>query len=145
MSRGALAGALFLVSAAAAAGHGVVVAPVDGARAVVFRYEDGTPLADAEANVYGPGDAEAAWEGFADMEGRVAFVPDREGVWRVVVDDGLGHRAEARIEVDAAGGIATAPTGRRAGPSAIAAGLGVLFGFFGLWALARAAALRKAG
>ena len=142
--KGIAAWALALGVAATAAGHGVTHAPVEGAVAVAFGYDDGTPMAWAEVRVFAPGEAEPAWEGGTDAAGRVAFVADRPGTWRVAADDGLGHRAEARIEVDAEGHGGMAARAAR-GPGRIAGGLGVLFGFFGLWAWARARALRRTG
>lgn len=49
-----------------------------------------------------------------DRRGRAAFLPDAAGEWRVVVDDGTGHRTELTIAVDSEG---TAPVAKRAGPA----------------------------
>jgi hypothetical protein len=39
--------------------------------------------------------------GTTDPAGLFTFLPGKPGEWRVVVDDGMGHRREARIDVAA--------------------------------------------
>ncbi|MCL2310295.1 MAG: hypothetical protein FWC42_08515 [Proteobacteria bacterium] len=70
----------------------------DPAEAVRFFYIGGDPMAYAAIKVFSPADGKAEYqEGFADAEGRFAFVPDVAGDWRVVASDGMGHRAEAVV------------------------------------------------
>lgn len=110
--------------------------------AVVLRaiYSGAEAVAYASVKVHAPGAAAAEFQsGHADAAGRFAFVPDREGPWRVVVDDELGHREELRIVIDrsfveagartsggsAAPGAAGAPEMR---PSRLPVWLGALVG-----------------
>jgi hypothetical protein len=71
-------------------------------------YAGSEPAAGAAVLVYAPGKQETEYQsGRTDANGVFSFVPDREGEWRFVVDDGMGHRAETPIAVsaDAAGGL----------------------------------------
>ena len=82
-------------------------------RAVVVRclYSSGEP-ADAEVLVYSPTEPARIYQRLrTDLRGRASFVPDAAGLWRVVADDGLGHRTDVDVSVDAAGAAA----GGRAG------------------------------
>ncbi|MFW6140362.1 MAG: hypothetical protein ACOC5S_03300 [Acidobacteriota bacterium] len=52
-------------------------------------------LAGADVFVYAPEDTEKAFQtGKTDLSGRFAFIPQKLGDWRVVADDGTGHRSE---------------------------------------------------
>ncbi len=90
-----------------------MLAEIEGsARAVVVRYAyaNGDP-ADAEVSVYSPAEAGRMYQTLrTDPNGRASFVPDSPGRWRVVADDGMGHRAEAHVAVDA-GGAARSESG----------------------------------
>ncbi len=81
--------------------HGVGAGHAQGpCEAVRFYYSDGQPMAYAEVLVYGPGDAKVEFQnGRTDKNGVFAFVPDRTGPWRVVCNDGMGHRAEYASEL----------------------------------------------
>lgn len=86
-----------------ALGHALdVVAGAAGTEAVVLaaRYPNGAPASGARFSVYGPGESAAHQRGRTDAAGRIAFVPDRSGSWRIVVDDDLGHRVETNVSVD---------------------------------------------
>lgn len=76
-----------------------------GAEAVVVdcHYSGGEP-ADAEVLVYSPAEAGRAFQRQrTDLRGLASFVPDVPGVWRVVADDGLGHRVVLEVDVSAVG------------------------------------------
>ncbi len=85
--------------------HGVGAGPVQTPKeAVHFYYATGEPMAYSEVLVYGPGDDKLEFQnGRADKNGVFAFVPDRSGTWRIVCNDGMGHRAEFKSEVHLAG------------------------------------------
>lgn len=70
-------------------------------RVVTATYAAGTPAPDADVVVEAPGgDTEGAWQtGRTDPMGRFVFAPDRDGEWRVTVDDGQGHRAVLTFSV----------------------------------------------
>ncbi len=80
-------------------------APVVALRCV---YTDGEP-ADAEVLVYSPAEPNRSYQRQrTDVHGRATFVPDASGEWRVVVDDGMGHRTQLTVAVDD-NGIARVP------------------------------------
>ena len=81
--------------------------------ALDFVYSTGELMSYLKAEVFSPSDEKIAYQsGRTDAGGHFAFVPDKPGKWRVVVNDDDGHRAEAEIDVTqefmsggAAGGI----------------------------------------
>ena len=92
-----------LVSAfpGAALAHGVGYR-VSSEKAITleFYYSTGETMAYLEARTYSPLDERNAFQsGWTDEFGRVSFVPDSEGEWRVVVKDGEGHMANAAVPV----------------------------------------------
>ena len=122
--------------------HGAVCRPVPGAVAVECLYDSGKPMAFCEVAVYGAASGDSVLRsGTTDAAGRFAFAPGDGGPWRVVVDDGMGHAA--RSEVTGTG--PAFPGGEEAGagggrPGRLCggvAGVGVIFGIFGIYALAR--------
>ena len=65
-----------------------------------FLYSDGELMSYCEAKIYSPLDDKIAFQTMrTDELGRVAFVPNQQGQWRVIVSDNQGHRAEAKINV----------------------------------------------
>lgn len=105
-----LAAALLLAGwTGAASAHGTGARTLGAnAIAVELYYSDGGPMAYAEARVFGPGDtAEMPFvNARSDRLGRVAFLPDRDGEWRIEGRDGEGHSIQATVTV--AGGAAPA-------------------------------------
>ncbi len=100
--RHALAAAAVAVLAASMAAHGLDIEVRRHAPLIVLKaaYSGSEPVAFAAVKIYAPGTSPAAYQsGNADASGRFAFVPDREGEWRAVVDDELGHREERLIPV----------------------------------------------
>jgi len=90
-----------LVPCAVAQAHGVAAFPVDEpVRALRFGYSDGSPMAYAEVSVFAPGKADVEFAvGRTDARGRFAFVPHGAGQWLVTASDGLGHKAQAHVQV----------------------------------------------
>ena len=124
--------ALFFAGNHAADAHAVFAHVESPSTAVRFTYDDGTPVADAEAEVFAPDQSTAFWTGTTDPNGRIAFVPDRPGAWTVSADDGMGHAATIRIRVDETGVAIVTPERRLSRLSGLLAGVGVIFGLFGL-------------
>lgn len=123
-------------------GHGTAATVRWEAPAVRAVYDDGRPMAYCEAQVFRPAEADAPyWVGETDAHGWIAFMPDGTGVWQVAVDDGMGHvtRVDVPVVSDtgapaSAGDPATGGVGRWSG---IVAGVGIIFGLFGLASLCR--------
>lgn len=91
--------------------HGIVVRLLWEGRTVLVTaaYDGGGPAIGASVSVFAPGDEEARQTGRANGAGQFAFAPDRTGEWRVMVDDGTGHRRTARLQVVLAGEERSAP------------------------------------
>ncbi|MBN1826556.1 MAG: hypothetical protein JW958_09830 [Candidatus Eisenbacteria bacterium] len=127
--------ALFLAAAFPAAAHEVLHEETTGDATIVrFHYADGTPFSYESYEVYRAGERIPYQTGFTDAEGRVVFLPDREGEWRVRVFSEDGHGGEMTLT---AGGGEAPRAGRPAVDryARLLAGLGFLFGLFGLISL----------
>jgi hypothetical protein len=112
------------------------------APAVQAVYDDGRPMAFCEAQVFRPAEADAPyWVGETDEHGWIAFVPDGTGVWHVAVDDGMGHVKRVDVPVLSDTGVPALAEGPTVGGvgrwSGVLAGVGVIFGLFGLASLLR--------
>ncbi len=134
--------AMLLALAVRAQAHGIEAAVVAGGVGVEARYADGSAAAFAEVKLYAPGDERVFQEGLSDREGRFFFKPTTSGIWRVSIDDGMGHALTHDIEVRDPGFVATAPAAPRSRGAELLAGLGFIWGLFGTLAWYRA---RKRG
>ena len=119
---------------AAHAVHGRLEA---GAVGVRFEYDGGAPLRGAEVTATPRGaDASVAIHGMTDAQGRFAFFPLSSGEWKIMGNDGMGHRASLVVDVDADGLQAIVDShshGHHVSPWIV--GFSTLFGLFGLWTL----------
>lgn len=95
------------------------------------RYADAEPAAYASVLIFSPADAKSEFQnGRTAASGTFAFVPDRPGEWRAIVDDEIGHRVEHRMTIAEAGGgnsSATAPRWQN-----IVTGLAIIAGLTGV-------------
>jgi hypothetical protein len=93
-----LAVVLLVLSGGEIWAHGMtlVLEQRDDVVVATVRYAGGTPVAGADVVIRGPDDA-TYQAGRTDAGGLFAFVPAHAGEWRVLVDDGLGHRRSARL------------------------------------------------
>lgn len=73
--------------------HGVNFEFFENAKGIKFFYEDGIPLSFAEYKIYSP-DNKVFSEGELDKLGRILFLPDRPGKWKIEVDDGMGNKGK---------------------------------------------------
>ena len=87
--------------------------------------------------IFAPDSTVAFQNGRTDALGRISFLPDRPGRWRVVVTTEDGHGLEVRIGVDEALQVAEVEGPAQAGIVNILAGVGYLLGLVGLFALWR--------
>lgn len=127
-----------MLVAVPARAHSLHQAPVLGGIGVRATYDDGSPAAFSAVQVFAPGETQVFAEGMTDRDGAFTFRATTTGVWRLTVDDGMGHALMA--ELPATGTGLSAPAASPACPRGyrVLAGLGVIFGCFGAWALARA-------
>lgn len=69
---------------------------------VVIRstYSGTEPISYAAVLVFSPADPKIEYQnGRSDAAGMFAFVPDRAGDWRFVIDDEMGHKEEKIIDI----------------------------------------------
>lgn len=129
--------ALLTLSASVAGAHELVVEAEFRAPSAIVQasYYDKAQSKDADVDVYPPGESSDPFvSGRTDPNGVFAFVPDQAGAWRVVVDDGRGHRESIDVAVDDLG--ASQPFAARAERNPVdraLGGVGVIFGLTGLW------------
>src|SRR5690606_12976542 len=98
------------------------------------------PATDSDVAVFGPQYTQSPYQtGVTDPRGIFAFVPPEPGDWRIIIDDGYGHRAEQTIPVDWTGDISQAAGPGRSTVDKAILGVSVIFGFTGvlLWLQSR--------
>lgn len=96
-----LAAILVLGCAAPARAHGVRTEVAVGSMTVVtFTHEDGSPLAHTPFTVLAPRHTQPFLSGTTDRRGRVVFLPDEVGDWKVRVAGADGHGAVITVAVD---------------------------------------------
>ncbi|MBN2172382.1 MAG: ABC transporter permease [Candidatus Krumholzibacteriota bacterium] len=129
-----LPGLLAAILSAPACAHDLDHAVSRGEAVVItLQYAGGEPFSYESYEVLPAGEDIPYQTGRTDAAGRIVFVPDHEGAWRVRAFSEDGHGVDLVIE--AGGGAAPAPAGawQGLGPwSGLAAGLGTLFGLFGV-------------
>ena len=92
------------------------------ASVVLFTYAGGEPMAYASIKVFAPNEAAVEYQNaHTDQTGRFAFVPRVAGQWRIVADDGMGHRQEAVLGIAAPQPAASEATNVASGASQSAA------------------------
>ena len=116
-------------------------------------HSEDEPVIGAECVLFTPaGENKEFQRGYTDTNGVFSFIPDVAGDWKLVVDDGHGHRKEATVNVtEAFFNEATATPGTakllRYGSGGFAAlplwmkavwGLSLIFGMAGLFYLVKA-------
>ena len=113
--------------------HGVRHTTFEGAVGVEVRYDDTKPMRYSEAKVFSPLDKETEFQqGFTDRNGRFTFFPDATGIWRVVVDDGMGHVVSEDIEIKEGLKLASESAPRFTRFQGVIIGVSVIFGVFGV-------------
>jgi len=81
--------------------HAVNHRQVQGSIGMEIAYDDGTPMSYSEYKVFSPLDKEKEFQqGYTDKNGRLFFCPDVKGIWKIEVNDGLGHGEIIEIPVN---------------------------------------------
>ena len=133
-----LSALLFLVWAGLAEGHAIEARRLDGGVGVEAVYDDGSPASFSEVKLYAPGSgAEPVFTGTTDRGGRFMFLPDTNGVWRLTVDDGMGHATQSEINWNGNEATSAPPSSRMPRWQGVVTGLSLLFGLFGWGAFLR--------
>ncbi len=81
--------------------HGVTGAVrIDNAVIAEIRYDDGEPFSYSQVKIYSPDNRKTEYlNSRTDAKGVIAFLPDKKGVWRIVVTDSIAHGKELDYEV----------------------------------------------
>ncbi len=82
--------------------------------------------------IYGPEEAGPRQVGRSDAQGRIPFLPDEAGRWRVEVATEDGHGLQAEVQVSEAGEVSGVTAPRENRWVMAGAGLGYLLGLAGL-------------
>lgn len=106
---------------------------VDSAQAVVvtLHFTDAKPFSFEAYEIYRQGEKLPVQVGRSDAQGRIAFLPDRAGTWRIKTFAADGHGLDFTVQTDAATRVVAAerPAVERYGR--IVVGIGVILGLFG--------------
>lgn len=81
--------------------HGVRGKLGSGGVVVTAEYDTGEPMSYARVEVSAPNTKISFQSGRTDRNGCFVFFPDTPGMWKVAVDDEIGHRLEMEIPIDA--------------------------------------------
>lgn len=73
--------------------------------------------------------------GRTDANGRLAFLPDRAGEWRIKASSNDGHGVDFTVTTDATGAVSGAERPFFDSHARLLAGVGMLFGLFGVLSL----------
>jgi nickel transport protein len=64
-------------------------------------YSGDEPISYASVLVFSPSDSGTEYQnGRSDANGLFAFVPDKEGEWKFIIDDEMGHKQEKVIRIE---------------------------------------------
>lgn len=91
----------------------------------------------------GKPNADAFQTGRTDLRGNFVFLPSRDGIWSITLDDEMGHRVTEQISIDrvvAEEGLAAAPAPNadsssstaRSSTDRLVIGLSIVFGISGM-------------
>jgi nickel transport protein len=121
-------------------GHSVYHSVINKGVSVKIFYAEDDPAAYSQYEVFKPNDKIAFTKGRTDRNGVVSFLPDSAGAWKIKVigesDHGY-HGTEVNIKIDENMNMqdfGKAPVEKY---QKILAGLGALFGLFGIMAIFR--------
>ena len=128
-----LASLAVVLLAPPAAAHEVVV-DVAHREAVILTLaeEDGTPFADEAWGIYLAGEEAPYRSGRTDGDGRIVFVPELAGTWRLLAASAHGHGVDVTFEISEGGGVSVGERSRFDRAPRLLAGLGYVLGAFGI-------------
>ena len=100
-----------------------------------FFFGDGRPLLFESYEIYPASGQTPVQVGRTDRRGRLSFVPEGTGRWRVKLFTEDGHGADFSFETDAQGEVASGGEGPAQRLPRWVVGVSILFGLFGLISL----------
>jgi nickel transport protein len=100
---------LLLLGYGSAAAHGLRYSVTDGEAVVIeLFYAGGTAFSDKTYEIYREGENDPYQTGRTDRSGRIVFIPDRGGTWRIKAFSEDGHGLDITIEANVPGESADA-------------------------------------
>ena len=123
-----------------AAAHEILRSISDGKAVVIeLSHPHATCFASESYEIFRPDETVAFQVGRTDQHGRIVFIPDRPGAWRVRAFTEDGHGANFTVDADTPS-LAVKADGGESTPdrvSRMVGGVGALLGLFGAWSLFR--------
>ncbi len=108
---------------------------------VSFYFPDGSKFSYESFEIYKEGDGVPFQTGRTDKNGRVIFIPDKEGLWIVKVYSEDGHGSIVKVDVNQASGVSLEkPLFVRYEKAFVGAGL--ILGIFGIVSIFRCRRIR---
>lgn len=131
-----LAVLLAATTAAQASSHDLEHSVTSGKALVVQLYfADNTKFSYEKYEIYRPGEKIAFQVGRTDHLGRIIFIPDKSGAWRIRAFSEDGHGADFTVDVDAAILIGKVDRTAHKQYTKIFVGVGYILGIFGVISL----------
>lgn len=119
--------------AAPAWAHDLQYTVVSGQAVVVkLFYADDTPFGFEAYEIYPEGAKLPVQVGRTDAKGRIAFLPDKAGTWRIKAMSEDGHGLDFTLDTDATAALAGIDKPFYERHSRIVVGVALLLGLFGL-------------
>jgi nickel transport protein len=120
--------------------HGVEVYDITtedrAVQTIYFRYSTGEPMSFSKIKIYPPSTADRNIESLisiTDRNGLFSFVPDEEGVWRIDVEDGMGHAGSINITSNVLEKSIGVPSSRLPLAFTSVLGLSLILNIFAIW------------
>jgi nickel transport protein len=107
-----------------------------GAVIVELTGADGKPFSFESYELFRPGEAVPVQIGKTDQRGRIIFVPDSSGAWRIRAFSVDGHGADFTVDADARSRVRPAQPRSLRQYEKILIGTGCILGIFGIISLA---------
>ncbi len=81
--------------------HGVTGSIRTGEAVIAeIRYDDGEPFSYSEAKIFSPDNKTVEFLNTrTDAKGVVSFIPEKKGLWKISVTDGISHGKELEINI----------------------------------------------
>lgn len=105
------------------------------ASVVCLTYGDGSAFSYEQYELFFNDEEVPRQVGRTDAEGRITFLPHREGRWRMKAFSEDGHGVDLTIETGPSGTLAAAPATAVSHSRKLVTGISVIFGIFGLISL----------
>jgi nickel transport protein len=105
------------------------------AAVVSLNYADGKPFTYEAYEIYQPGKDIPEQVGRTNAQGQIVFLPGAQTEWRIKAYTADGHGIDQKMHVEAGGGAISTASGGMPRPLLLLAGLGIVFGIFGLMQL----------